>query len=101
MPAKRKHSPPIRHSKQEREISTFPKQKSSSNCDVQQEIRQANLPAFRSASAFKSKIQLERNLFFSKNLNFFADGRVQANFGFWGGLLAGGFWGFGDFGEVR
>ena len=86
--AKRKHSPPVRRSKREREYSTLSEQKSSSNCDIQRGDPIANRPFENSFKRKKSKKQ-GRHAFFSRNLNFFE---------FFCGMASGGkFWILGRF----
>ena len=58
----------------------------------------SNLPTILFVKRKKSKNPRGAQAFFSKNLNFFAGWRAQANFGFGGDLLTGGFCGFWDFG---
>ena len=74
------------------------------NCDIPARRLDVESTHQRDSKPRKTKIQLERKLFFreiSTFLSFFAGWRAQANSGFWRVLSADRFCGFGNFGEVQ
>ena len=89
-----------------KENSTLPKQKTSSNCDIPAGETQSTNHSRRVFQNREKQKSSWRASFFSKKSQLFFevflwDGGRRQIFGFWSGLLAGGFFGFGDFGGSK